>query len=378
MNMEEKISRAECALTRSDVNKLSITDFLDGINMPFTEQLGQVRYYSDCSIGTHAIKPFVVNIRRNQWKDKETGQTGQLFSLLKGIVPEILDREDKYEVPFRILFKFYKEQMNTSYFFPTVPIRQGKLNTMLVNMNAAYGKLARLGLSALTLSNYCNEMLIIDKETRKKEVQIAFPCDNREFYLFNGRTLRPLDEPSITTFGTKRKGQCCYVYENAIDFLAMSEIQHRNHADYFHKTDYHLIINGRQNLEQACQFLSDNPDFQEVLSFMPKNEEGQEMFKKLNIACKGTLIDYSRLYNGFDTLAGRLRPNVPSWAVQMYERMQKQESKKEDAVLKNNPLDENLAKSQKRVERTHSYGPSQTIILEGKKHKKHSKGNKLG
>lgn len=353
----------------SSIYKLSISDFLDSVELPFSEQIGQVRYYTGGVTERLNIKPFAVNIKRNQWINQENGQTGQLASLLDSIIPNSMKalKDEKFII--RYMRDFYLKQIQSPGYYPITPIRNGKLNTMLVNRNAAYGRMAKLGLSMVTLSNYCSEMLIIDRTTGKEEVQIAFPCDNHEYYLFNGSTLRPLDDPSITTFGTKRKGQNCYVYENALDFLAMSEIQHRNRADYFHKKDYHLIINGRQNLKQACQFIHDNPDFQDIFSFMPINNEGKEIYKELNMACEGTLIDGSKLFDGFGSLIDRIQLHVPSWFIKEYEKSQREEIHQKENIK--HMLEEKKASRWKAedVGRKTSYGPPQTIKLEGTKDK---------
>lgn len=355
-----------------DISKLPISDVLDSLNISFLEQIGSVRYYTFNENDQLNVKMLAVNTKRNQWIDKDTGRTGQLRLMLKEIGHSLTFKENNIS---KHMQDFYEAQIHSSQFFPTVPIRHGKLNTMLVNRNAAYGKMAKLGLSGVTLSNYCSEMLIIDKATGKEDVQIAFPCDNHEFYLFNGSTLRPLDDPSITTFGTKRKGQNCYIYENALDFLAMSEIQHRNRADYFHKKDYHLIINGRQNLEQACRFIHDNPDFQEVFSFMPINEDGKEIYKELNKTIKGTLIDCSKLYDGNASLIGKIQLHVPSWFVNEYKKIQREKIHKEEKI------DPELQKKgvtrtpSKEVKQKPTYGPTQTIKLEGNGKSKPRKRN---
>lgn len=348
------------------IDTLPITGFLDAFNIPFIEQIGNIRYYE-----SNAFHTLAINVKRNQWINQDTGKTGSLNSLLKAFSPKPMMMYD--DILNRMLL-FYKEHINEAPFFPTVPIRHGMANTMIVNSNDAFGKIAKFGLSLVTLSNYCNEILIKDKDTGNEDIQLAFPCDNREFYLFNGSTLRPLDEPSITTFGTKCKGQNCYVYENALDFLAMSEIQHRNRADYFHKKDYHLIINGKQNLKQACQFIHDNPDFQDILSFMPANEDGKEIYKELNKACDGTIIDGSRLYDGHPSLIGKIQFHVPMWFVKEYKKKEKEERVMNQGLKRKTSINDLSGTQIEAKTREHIYGPSQTIKLEGKDRRKNIKG----
>lgn len=354
----------------TEIDGLSIADFLDSIDTPFMEQLGPIRYYRELVQKDREITSFTVNVDRNQWLNPETGRTGQLSSLLDIILTGDLQELNNREEIGRHLLIYYLKRMESPRSFPVVPLRYGRLNTMLVNRNAIYDKMARYGLSYLTVNNYCSEIVIKNHKTGAEELMLAFPCDNKEYYLFDGKVFRPLEDSSMTTFGEKRKDQTCYVYENPMDFLAMAEYQHRNHADCFHRRDYHVIVNGSQNVEQACQFLKENSDFREVLAFMPNNEDGNNMLKKLNVSCKGTIVDWSSLYKGYGSLSDKLRCRIPK-------EMLNEVKKLKETILRNahivareqqgQKLKENPTTEVKKSDKETLYGPTQTIILKGKK-----------
>ncbi len=74
---------------------------------------------------------------------------------------------------------------------------------------------------------------------------------------------------------------------------------------------YHIILNRKRGLSEACEYLKSNPDFLEVRCFMPQNEFGQTAFAAINDAVKGTAVDRSELFQGFGSLFEKYRPKVP-------------------------------------------------------------------
>jgi len=74
---------------------------------------------------------------------------------------------------------------------------------------------------------------------------------------------------------------------------------------------YHIILNGKKGIREACEYLKANPDFLEVRCFMPVTEAGTRLFAAINDAVKGTAINRSDLYRGYGSLLGRYAPKVP-------------------------------------------------------------------
>ncbi len=77
------------------------------------------------------------------------------------------------------------------------------------------------------------------------------------------------------------------VYENPLDFLTLMESATRNGVYPLMTRRYHIIINGKRGLAEACEYLKANPDFLEVRCFMPENEFGIKAFTAINDAVKG-------------------------------------------------------------------------------------------
>lgn len=370
---KENLERTKLVSPTARIDGLSIADYLDSIDVPFLAQRGSIRYYGSLIWKDRKTLPFAVNVDRNQWICPETKQVGQLSSLLMVIMPSVrqdLKGGEYLERLERHMTDYYLERMESPRSFPVVPLRYGKLNARLVKRNAIYGRMARYGLSALTVSNYCSGIVIKSPKTGAEEPMLAFPCDNKEYYLFDGKVFRPLDGPSLTTFGEKRKDQTCYVYENPMDFLALMEFQHRNHVDCIHRDDYHVIVNGKQNEEQACQFLKENADFKEIYSFMPKNEDVQKMLKKLNDACKGTIIDWSSLYMGYGSLSDKLRRQIPKEHLSAVKKLMEERRNNATVMAQEQhgqTSKENRTSAVKKQDKEHLYGPVKTIIIQGRK-----------
>lgn len=300
-------------VTASEINSYPISDLLDIYGFPFTEQIGVNRHYMNIVNNDFRVPDFTVNTLRNQWISRETGEGGGLTSLLRHLQIIGEDFSGDYSVIRDALFKGYIKQYHAPKSYSVTPVRIGKAYTMLVNRNDTelFGMMSRKGISAVTVSNWCHEILIHDRKTGKEKLQLAFPCDNHEFYIFNGTVFRPLDGPSISTFGEIQKDQNCYIYHNPIDYLAMRELRRRNRVDFLFRRDYHLVVNGDVNTEQASQFLKDNPDFSEVRAILPKTDEGRIMFGKLDDACRGTLVNCDGIYKDFVSLSDKVAMQIP-------------------------------------------------------------------
>ncbi len=96
-----------------------------------------------------------------------------------------------------------------------------------------------------------------------------------------------------------------------MDFLALMEQCERNGVRAIMDRRYHIILNGKRGIREACDYLKANPDFLEVRCFMPSTESGAHFFAAINDAVKGTAIDRSDLYRGYGSLLRKYVPQVP-------------------------------------------------------------------
>lgn len=79
----------------------------------------------------------------------------------------------------------------------------------------------------------------------------------------------------------------------------------------------------------AQQFIRDNPDFLSVKTFFPNTADGRQMFKDINDACKGTAVNRSDIFKGYESLASRMRMQMPS---DIYEKYVVKMSDNEEAI----------------------------------------------
>ena len=82
--------------------------------------------------------------------------------------------------------------------------------------------------------------------------------------------------------GERRKDQVCMVYENPLDFMALMESVERNGVYPVMARRYHIILNGRKGIREACEYLKANPDCLEVRCFMSATEDGARLFTAIN------------------------------------------------------------------------------------------------
>ena len=135
--------------------------------------------------------------------------------------------------------------------------------------------------------------------------------DRDSFMAFNGHVFRQIGDTRISTVGQRRKDQICMVYENLLNFLTLMESVICNNVYPIMARRYHIILNGKRGLAEACEYLKSNHDFLEVRCFMPQNEFGQTAVAAIHDAVKGTAVDRSELFQGFGSLFEKYRPKVP-------------------------------------------------------------------
>lgn len=173
--------------------------------------------------------------------------------------------------------------------------------------------ITRYGLSMDNVKFHTLEGSLPNVKSQKPERVLAMSVgeDRDSFMAFNGQVFRQIGDAGMSTMGQRRKDQICMVYENPLDFLTLMESVIRNDVYPIMARRYHIILNGKRGLTEACEYLKANPDFLEVRCFMPKNEMGQTAFAAINDAVKGTAVDRSDLFQGFDSLFEKYRPKVP-------------------------------------------------------------------
>ena len=155
--------------------------------------------------------------------------------------------------------------------------------------NRELGRLVtRYGLSMDNVKFHTLEGSLPHVKSQKPERVLAMSVgDNHEsFMAFNGHRFRQIGDDGISTVGHRRKDQTCMVYENLLDFLTLMESVIRNNVYPIMVRRYHIILNGKRGLAEACEYLKSNPDFLEVRCFMPQNELGQTVFAARNDAVK--------------------------------------------------------------------------------------------
>ncbi|MEZ3562402.1 MAG: hypothetical protein K1V94_12250, partial [Duncaniella dubosii] len=97
---------------------------------------------------------------------------------------------------------------------------------------------------------------------------------------------------------------------------------------------YHIILNGRKGIREACEYLKANPDFLEVRCFIPASESGTRLFAAINDAIKGTAINRSDLYRGYGSLLGKYALKVPGSYRKWREAQRAQSIKADERIVR--------------------------------------------
>lgn len=300
-------------VTASELERsIPIIDFCAAYRIPFLRQRGVNRYYRYTNADTGEVTDFTVNVNRNQWISRDNSLTGTLTELHKILGMQQKGFDGNYKEVFKDIMAYYRIQVLTPSHYPTAKVRLGTDDALIGALDSKnlHSEMCRRGISIATATLYCQE---IHKKERNKEMEskyLAFPCENG-FYCFNGVGFRPLGDPGISTIGEFRQDQNCYVYENAMDFLALMELWGRNRVESLFANEFHLILNGSQNLKEAADFIKLNPDFRQVKTLFPNNNEGAVMTSKIFDITKGTSKNCSSLFEGFESLGERLKQPVP-------------------------------------------------------------------
>lgn len=318
-------------VSRSEMNKVPISDLLTAMRFPYYEQVQSLRHYHAVVNANGFIADFTVNMARNEWISRKDGVHGQTAELIDYLNFKPRDFDGNYHDHMELMLNAYQESETLPGSFPTTTVRLGKFRTTLTDDidESVYELMTRHGISTDVLDQFCKQVEVNDPQKSKDKYLLAFPADNDNWMVFCDTAWRPYDESTITTIGKIKKNQYCFVYDSPSDFLAMMEMWHKNQVSQSFSSTYHLIINGRQNIEKAQQFIRDNPDFLSVKTFFPNTADGRQMFKDINDACKGTAVNRSDIFKGYESLASRMRMQMPS---DIYEKYVVKMSDNEEAI----------------------------------------------
>lgn len=258
-------------------------------------------------------RELTVNTARNEWAMKNPDEFGTASSLADKLG---LVKNNDFSKAMESVENLYAEREKIPFAFPSAQISRPvwDFTDTCHPKDAGIGRLTtRLGLSMDTVKLFSLEGSLPKVKGGGSERVIAFHTSQEgdNFVGFNGSSYRYIGEPGISVFGVRRKDQTCMVYENPMDFLALMEQCERNGVRAVMDRRYHIILNGKRGIREACDYLKANPDFLEVRCFMPSTESGARFFAAINDAVKGTAIDRSDLYLGYGSLLSKYAPRVP-------------------------------------------------------------------
>ena len=277
-----------------------------------------------------------VNTARNEWAIKNPDSFGSASDLARKVD---IAHGDDFSKAMQMVEKLYLERENLPWQFPYSPISRPVWNfteTCHPKDTAIGSMITRIGLSMNTVRLFSLEGSLPKAKGKGSERVIAFRCgeDSDNFIAFNGKSFRQIGEPGMTVFGERRKDQVCMVYENPLDFMALMESVERNGVYPVMARRYHIILNGRKGIREACEYLKANPDFLEVRCFIPASESGTRLFAAINDAIKGTAINRSDLYRGYGSLLGKYALKVPGSYRKWREAQRAQSIKADERIVR--------------------------------------------
>ena len=274
-----------------------------------------------CLSQKHALRHYAfgdgrkltVNPARNEWAMKNPDEFGSASSLAEKLGHV---ENGSFSKAMEVVEALYSERDSIPATFGYTALSRPvwDFTDTCHPKNRELGRLVtRYGLSMDNVKFHTLEGSLPHVKSQKSERVLAMSMgENREsFMAFNGQVFRQIGDAGMSIVGQRRKDQICMVYENLLDFLTLMESVIRNNVYPIMSRRYHIILNGKRGLPEACEYLKSNPDFLEVRCFMPQNEFGQTAFAAINDAVKGTAVDRSELFQGFGSLFEKYRPKVP-------------------------------------------------------------------
>lgn len=314
-------------------NLCSCADTLTAYGLGCYEQRDALRRYLLVNRHTGEWYDITINTARNEWISRKDNRQGQVVELMEHL--GLFDPTDnqRYVKIRESITNHYRTLEAMPINYPTIDLHIGR-NSLVddaeLSSHDAVAMLTREGISMRTAIDCgVREVRILYPKAKEVACRIAFPTDNGDYSVFDGKTFRPLFHKGISTVGRQRLYQTCNVFENWLDYLAFQERRHRT-GQYLLSDDYHLIINGKANIKEAEEFLRHNPDFMEVRSFMPETDVGKFLTARIMDATKGTVVNCSATHAKDGSILAALRGAPPHW----FETYKRQVKEQESAVTK--------------------------------------------
>lgn len=283
-----------------------VDDLCIAVGLVCTSQRRALRHYA-----LPDGRELTVNTARNEWAMKNPDCYGTASQLAQQFG---LAENGDFFATMQIIDVLYLKRTGVPSMYPTaalsVPVSGFTRDKNIVTSELDF-LMTQLGISLKTLSRYAEEGSVPKAKGRGQERVLALPAGEHGYIGFNGNCYRCIGDGGMTSFGERRKNQICMVYENSLDFLALMEQVERNGVHPSMARRYHIILNGKWGLHEACEYLKANPDLLDVRCFMPENEFGNKAFAAINDAVKGTAVNRSEMYHGFGSLLGKYLPKVP-------------------------------------------------------------------
>ena len=285
-----------------------VDDLCMAAGLVCTSQKKNLRHYE---LGNG--QELTVNTSRNEWAMKNPDCYGNASQLVGKLG---LESDGNLSKAFDMVEQLYAERENipATFGYSAISRPLWEFTDTGHPKDPGLGKMiTRYGLSMDTVKLYTLEGSLPRTKGTGSERVLAMPVseDGESFMAFNGKTFRQIGESGMSAVGQRRKDQICMVYENPLDFLTLMESVTHNGVHPLMARRYHIILNGKRGLAEACDYLKANPDFLEVRCFMPENEFGRKAFAAINDAVKGTAIDRTDIYRGFGSLFAKHLPKVP-------------------------------------------------------------------
>lgn len=310
-------------------------------------------------------RELTVNTARNEWAIKNPDEFGSASSLAEKLGHV---ENGSFSKAMEVVEALYSERDSIPATFGYTALSRPIWNftDTCHPKNRELGRLVtRYGLSMDNVKFHTLEGSLPHVKSQKPERVLAMSVgENREsFMAFNGHVFRQIGDDGISTVGQRRKDQTCMVYENQLDFLTLMESVIRNNVYPIMARRYHIILNGKRGLAEACEYLKSNPDFLEVRCFMPQNEFGQTAFATINDAVKGTAVDRSGLFQGFGSLFEKYRPKVP----ESYRKWKAAQVQKENKVDISEALNVGQKEAPQKVENQNSQVVEWSAVIDRQK-----------
>lgn len=217
-----------------------------------TSQKKALRHY-ELSNG----QELTVNTARNEWAMKNPDCYGSASQLTEKLELAVNDDCSK---AFALVEQLYseREKIPATFGYTAVSRPVWDFTDTCHPKDRELGKMMnRFGLSMDTVRLYTLEGSLPQVKGPKRERVLAIPVgeDGESFMAFNGKMFRQIGDAGMSTVGRRHKDQVCMVYENQLDFLSLMESATRNGVYPLIGRCYHIILNGKRGLAEACDYL---------------------------------------------------------------------------------------------------------------------------